>query len=268
MEEVIIKDMHPLVHDAKNKKSQLKFMERQRRTKKENKKFGEHFFDFLMVFLAVFLGFLAENVREYIVDRNREKDYAHSLINDLKEDDKTLKDDIRNNAELIADYGELLHEIKYPSSNHVNKLYYYFIPTNYYNVFLPVQRTIQQLESSGSFRLFKDVNISDSIASYYNNVRNTVDQGSTYIRYFDYYHSVSSQVFSYAQVDSFFYSSKQILSLPYPLALKTKDPQLIDLLYSKVFILKFILENNYENELTHLDKQALSMISLLKKKYS
>ena len=32
------------------------------------KKSGEYFLEFLMIFLAVFLGFIAENIREHVVD--------------------------------------------------------------------------------------------------------------------------------------------------------------------------------------------------------
>jgi len=39
-----------------------------------------------MLFLAVFLGFIAENMREHIVEKDRAKQYAKSLISDLKND--------------------------------------------------------------------------------------------------------------------------------------------------------------------------------------
>src|SRR5215470_4456173 len=50
------------------------------------KKWHHYFFEFLMLFLAVFAGFLAENQREHIVEKRREKDYIRSLIDDLKTD--------------------------------------------------------------------------------------------------------------------------------------------------------------------------------------
>src|SRR3954464_3626691 len=50
------------------------------------KKWGEYLLEFLMLFLAVFLGFLAENLRERIVEHNIEKEYIHSLVEDLKSD--------------------------------------------------------------------------------------------------------------------------------------------------------------------------------------
>ena len=38
------------------------------------KKWGEYLLEFLMLFLAVFLGFVAENIREHKVEREREKE--------------------------------------------------------------------------------------------------------------------------------------------------------------------------------------------------
>ena len=48
------------------------------------KKWGEYLLEFLMLFLAVFLGFLAENMREHVVENERAHDYAKSFLNDLK----------------------------------------------------------------------------------------------------------------------------------------------------------------------------------------
>ena len=46
----------------------------------DKKKWTEYLLEFLMLFLAVFLGFLAENTREHMVERKRER----YLINLLK----------------------------------------------------------------------------------------------------------------------------------------------------------------------------------------
>ena len=39
-----------------------------------------------MLFLAVFLGFIAENIRESIVEKERGKQYIESFYRDLKKD--------------------------------------------------------------------------------------------------------------------------------------------------------------------------------------
>jgi len=47
------------------------------------KKWAEHLLEFLMLFLAVFLGFIAENIREHSVEKERAKQYIHSFYKDL-----------------------------------------------------------------------------------------------------------------------------------------------------------------------------------------
>src|SRR5216117_3676300 len=50
------------------------------------KKWTHYLWEFLMLFLAVFCGFLAENLREHRIEKDREKQYIQSLMNDLKTD--------------------------------------------------------------------------------------------------------------------------------------------------------------------------------------
>jgi hypothetical protein len=50
------------------------------------KKFKDYFLEFLMIFLAVTLGFLAENVREYLTDKNHVTELAGQLKEDLIND--------------------------------------------------------------------------------------------------------------------------------------------------------------------------------------
>src|SRR5215471_11184399 len=54
------------------------------------KKFKEYLLEFLMIFLAVSMGFIAENIREHITDRKKEKQYISSFIRNLKDDTSFL----------------------------------------------------------------------------------------------------------------------------------------------------------------------------------
>ena len=49
----------------------------------EKKNFKEYFLEFLMIFLAVTLGFFAENIRENIVDNQKELHYIKSIVGDV-----------------------------------------------------------------------------------------------------------------------------------------------------------------------------------------
>src|SRR5262245_54140253 len=54
------------------------------------KKFTHYLWEFLMLFLAVFCGFLAENIREHKIEREREKQFIKSLAGDIKADKEII----------------------------------------------------------------------------------------------------------------------------------------------------------------------------------
>jgi hypothetical protein len=57
----------------------------------EGKKFKDYFLEFLMIFLAVTMGFLAENFREYITDKDHVEELAGQLKEDLNIDTTNLR---------------------------------------------------------------------------------------------------------------------------------------------------------------------------------
>src|SRR5678810_714390 len=50
------------------------------------KKWTHYFWEFLMLFLAVFCGFLAENYRETIINKEKAHHYIQNMVADLKAD--------------------------------------------------------------------------------------------------------------------------------------------------------------------------------------
>ncbi|HSV10899.1 MAG TPA: hypothetical protein VLI68_09025, partial [Hanamia sp.] len=52
----------------------------------EKKNFKEYFLEFLMIFLAVTLGFIAENIRQNISDKEHVQLLSEQLVHDLKKD--------------------------------------------------------------------------------------------------------------------------------------------------------------------------------------
>lgn len=73
----------------------------------KRKKFREYFLEFLMIFLGVTLGFLAENFREHPGDRNKENEYIRGMMEDLEDDQQTLK-----NQDLQATGADLISFLK------------------------------------------------------------------------------------------------------------------------------------------------------------
>ncbi|MGB3155835.1 MAG: hypothetical protein WBB06_14610, partial [Chitinophagaceae bacterium] len=56
----------------------------------ERKKWTHYFWEFLMLFLAVFCGFLAEYQLEHKIEKDREKQFMQTMVEDLKSDTTQL----------------------------------------------------------------------------------------------------------------------------------------------------------------------------------
>ncbi|HUS00198.1 MAG TPA: hypothetical protein VMY77_00640 [Chitinophagaceae bacterium] len=120
------------------------------------KKWTEYLLEFFMLFLAVFLGFLAENQREHTVEKQRAREYAMSLTEDLKKDTAAftwLRSNYAQNIGRIDSFRRMINEqsiSRVPSG----ALYYYCEPALWSITITFHDATIQQLKNSGSLRYF------------------------------------------------------------------------------------------------------------------
>ena len=129
-----------------------------------------YLFEFLMLFLAVFCGFLAENYRETVVNKEKEHRYLQNMLVDLKADTADLNFDIHYQQ---LWYNHLDSALKIPIEHLANintqdSFIYHFLP--YYSwmqPFIQNDNTITQLRSGG-FNLIRDENSIDSINLVYN----------------------------------------------------------------------------------------------------
>ena len=135
----------------------------------ERKKFTHYLWEFLMLFLAVFCGFLAENQREHIVESHRAKEYAKSLLNDLKEDTVELQSGIHHIDFLISAIDSIASIV---SNNHdktslPGKFYYYCRLISFTYPIDWNSSTLSQLIPSGNLRYFKNKDLVNKINKYY-----------------------------------------------------------------------------------------------------
>ncbi len=248
-------------------------MEVHAHTHTPRKKWTHYFWEFLMLFLAVFCGFLAENQREHYVEKQRAKQFAKSLINDLERDTATLIScKLRSNtiADAIDSLREILRSknIKEAKGNH---LYYYARQLPNQNPFIPSDATIKQLMGSGSLRYFQNSFIVDKIADYYRFVQWVIyDQGDN-VRA-QYIFELQARFFDISQVElikiklSSDWSFENEAALNIKSGLLTYDP--VQLQQLKQFarlksqdLRRFV----YRIEITL--KQATELIAELKKEY-
>ncbi|GAC1592650.1 MAG: hypothetical protein NVS3B19_14380 [Ginsengibacter sp.] len=133
------------------------------------KKWFEYLLEFVMLFLAVYLGFVAENIREGHVEKEREMQYIKSFYEDISGDQNKLQDllSFMNLLQKAADTLPVLLKhanIKTPA----NDIYYYIrqlYRTPVINLYT-TDRTYVQLRNSGGMRLIESKQLSDSIISY------------------------------------------------------------------------------------------------------
>ena len=132
------------------------------------KKWFEYFLEFFMLFLAVFLGFLAENIRENFVEKERVRDYAQSLYDDLKVDTAIIQRTYAEKDWIKPKYDSAEAILFSTDLKKYNELIYYverYINLN--DIFTAQDVTYQQLKSSGNFRYIKNISLYKNIANYY-----------------------------------------------------------------------------------------------------
>lgn len=147
-------------------------MEVHAHTHTERKKIKHYLFEFLMLFLAVFAGFLAENIREHKVEKDRERIYIKNLYEDLKADTVIYSVFFINTSQALAGIDSLVHLMKSPDRNaHVAKIYLLArIATIGTATVYPNVRTFEEMKQGGQLRLISDREVADSISLYYNSL--------------------------------------------------------------------------------------------------
>ena len=160
------------------------------------KKWGEYLLEFFMLFLAVFLGFVAENIREHQVEKERESAFIKSLTIDLQDDVKSLDAMIAFEQVAIAKLDTLIYLLNDPSLAKQNgdQLYYVARIGPRSQPFANNSRTFDQLKNSGGFRLIRNASASNSIMAYYNQFSPVRLLEDNYNHEFDNYKRVAAKI--------------------------------------------------------------------------
>ena len=148
--------------------------------KAPGKKWTHYLFEFLMLFLAVFCGFLAENFREHQVEKERARQYVHSLYLDFRFDTSRIAAVIDTETAKIASLSKMSDCYEMITKNWKDdscllKLFKFSSANNNLQM---TDRTLKQLANAGGFRLLKKQD-ADSIVSYENEVNDLHDFETT-----------------------------------------------------------------------------------------
>jgi hypothetical protein len=132
------------------------------------KKWKEYLTEFIMLFAAVTLGFFAENQREHVVERHREKQYLESLMGDLAKDkqEMTFARNFTTNQIAGLDTAIDLLTNGIWNAENIKTMYRVSLRTGGTRPITFIDRTSSQLRSGG-MRLIEDKNISNLITEYW-----------------------------------------------------------------------------------------------------
>jgi hypothetical protein len=131
------------------------------------KKIWHYFFEFLMLFLAVFCGFIAENWREQLREHQREKEFIHSIVEDIKSDTLQSNKTLIQLRRISSGIDSVLVALSSPEIiDNSNNAYSLWTKNLGLEVFVSNDRTIQQLKNSGELRLIRNKVVSDRIMKY------------------------------------------------------------------------------------------------------
>ena len=235
------------------------------------KKWTHYFWEFLMLFLAVFCGFLAENQREHMIEHQREKKFAQTLLEDLINDTIGLKNNIPDWVEFVNHIDTIRSEIeKEPSARNALVLYRDAALLINNSTFTYHDRTVGQLKNAGNFRLLPKA-IADSLIEYDANIISSLkDLEDRYtIIYFQNREVLQQQLFN-----TKFY---QYIDEPEKLSAAAKlEPGIIELQKGKEEILfqyynsLFSLRHQTAVRIRHLKRllrRSTNLIEMIKNKY-
>ena len=233
------------------------------------KKWTHYFWEFLMLFLAVFCGFLAEYQLEHKIERDREKEYIHTLISDLQEDTTSLTNFISIYHEKGIELDTLIYLLSSPGiKNEGSSLYYYGRKASRLGFFSCTDRTIQQMRNSGAFRLVRSNNAANGILRYYsainglNNIHSVTNDMIAEYRQIS--HIVFNPVIFQTMVND---STDNIVIKPAgnPSLLTYESPSLLHI----ISILHYLQGGRMGIQKRYMDLKAdaTKLITLLKKEY-
>ncbi|MEL6557004.1 MAG: hypothetical protein AAFQ94_02400 [Bacteroidota bacterium] len=129
----------------------------------------KYILEFLMLFLAVFLGFFADNYREGLLEKSKERKYITSLIKDVEADKRDLIKVIKNNTFRKSYLDSLsLYCFAFDREGIATKKLYSFYPIVLQrpDFFIPNDLTMIQLKNAGGMRLINNQSVVEEILEY------------------------------------------------------------------------------------------------------
>ena len=129
------------------------------------KKWKEYITEFLMLFLAVSLGFMAENIREHQIEKQREIAYLQNVHEDLKLDLSNIDNVLNQNKPRLMLLDTFFNAIQNKTVTN-EEAYYYIRNLVLRATFESSHVGLDQIKSAGGLRMVKNKEIVTGIQEY------------------------------------------------------------------------------------------------------
>jgi hypothetical protein len=226
--------------------------------KESSKSWKSNLGEFLMLFLAVFSGFIAENLRENYVEKERAHQYVTSMVSDLQKDTLQLQRIINANKRVLKGIDTLLFNLKEPASDSVLKKIYIdgsFVAAS--TLFENFNGTITQLKNAGGLRLIKDTAVVNFILAYDQFNERIKKQGDVYYKTTLEIINVMEDIMDFSIV---------VKRIPKPVFFLSKNADKLRYFYNKCYMQQQII-SQYAALLGQQKREAVAGITLLRKHY-
>ncbi len=133
----------------------------------ERKGFKEYLLEGLMIFLAVMMGFFAESYREHLTEHSKEREYIINIKKDLMADTTNLSVWIPALYTRMLGFDTLINYLETPGPvKDGSNMYFLARYATRSTVYEPTDNTIQEMKSSGNFRLIRSREIVNNLMNF------------------------------------------------------------------------------------------------------
>jgi hypothetical protein len=219
----------------------------------------------------VFLGFVAENIRENGVTREKEKQYMESMLEDLKNDTSTIKkemayaDSLRSGLSITFNAIHNMAEKK----GSVQELYKYYFTYQRLIGFNFHDATEIEMKNADGLRLIKKKNVTEKIIEYWKRI----ELIQSYQTYYNEREAKSEEleykVFDRAYISDYVLVNTFMLQIKIDSSAKliANDPSTLLDQANRLWLLRNSLDNWYIPGLEKTKTTATDLIGLIKKEY-
>jgi len=244
-------------------------MEAHHHAHQEKKKgWKAYVWEFVMLFFAVFFGFLAQNLLEHKLDKEKGNQYVRSMIEDIIADSTKINQTVEftTKQQLALESLSSLFDNPPYSDSTIKRMYMLMLQytMNEANVVL-TKRTVSQLKNSGGMRLIPNKISADEITKYIEGAEDIESQG-------DYFKNIAlneiihlnNQIFYFKYIKGVTRENIDSFMMKPPMKLANDDEKLLTEYSNKLFFTSGVLIN-YNNKLTDFKMDIPNTIEILKK---